>query len=118
MRCCRRCSPSLRLPFTLITGFLLCLFADAAALLLADEALPDQFHVDGPGDALLAALVMTAVSLVLEVIAGTNDDDEYMLRVIKRVASRQGTPDADGRSGHPLPRDRRPRPADAAQRDP
>jgi len=83
---------SLRLPFTLITGFLLILFADAAALVLADQALPGQFQVNSFGDALLAALVMTAVSLVLEVIAGTNDDDEYMVRVIRRVARRQGTP--------------------------
>ena len=81
---------SLRLPFTLITGFLLILFADAAALVIADEALPGQFQVNSFPDALLAALVMAAVSIVLEVIAGTNDDDEYMVRVIRRVARRQG----------------------------
>jgi uncharacterized membrane protein YvlD (DUF360 family) len=81
---------SLRLPFTLITGFLLILFADAGALVLADEALPGQFRVDSFGDALLAALVMAAVSIVLEVIAGTNDDDEFMVRVIRRVARHQG----------------------------
>jgi uncharacterized membrane protein YvlD (DUF360 family) len=81
---------SLRLPFTLITGFLLILFADAAALIAADEALPDQFRVDSYGDAMLAALVMAAVSIALEAIAGTNDDDEYTVRVIRRVARRQG----------------------------
>jgi uncharacterized membrane protein YvlD (DUF360 family) len=83
---------SLRLPFTLISGFLLILFADAAALLLADAALPSKLTVNGFGDALLAAIITAAVSIVLEVLAGTNDDDAYMVRVIRRVARRQGTP--------------------------
>ena len=42
------------------------------------------------GDALLAALVMSAVSLVLQVIIGANDEDEYGLRVTRRIARRQG----------------------------
>jgi hypothetical protein len=33
---------------------------------------------------------MAAVTIVLEVVAGTNDDDEYGVRVIRRVARRQG----------------------------
>ena len=32
---------ALRLPFTLVTGFLLVLFADAGALMLTDELFPD-----------------------------------------------------------------------------
>ena len=32
---------ALRLPFTLVTGFLLVLFVDAAALMLADELFPE-----------------------------------------------------------------------------
>jgi hypothetical protein len=36
--------------------------------------------------------VMAAASIALQVITGTNDDDEYSLRVIRRVARRQGTP--------------------------
>ena len=36
--------------------------------------------------ALLAALIVAAVSVVLEVIFGTNDDDTYTLRVVQRVA--------------------------------
>jgi hypothetical protein len=35
--------------------------------------------------------VISAVSMVIEVVAGTNDDDAYTLRVIQRVARRQGT---------------------------
>ena len=36
---------------------------------------------------------MAAVSLTLEVILGTDDDDEYGLRVVRRVARRQGKPE-------------------------
>ena len=81
---------ALRLPFTLVSGFLLVLFADAGALMLTDELFPEVLGIDSFGDALLAALVMAAVSIVLQVLTGTNDDDEYTLRVIKRVAGRQG----------------------------
>jgi uncharacterized membrane protein YvlD (DUF360 family) len=81
---------ALRLPFALASGFLAILVVDAVALRVAHEALPDVIGVDAFGSALLAALVIAAVSLALHVIAGTNDDDEYSLRVIRRVARRQG----------------------------
>jgi uncharacterized membrane protein YvlD (DUF360 family) len=81
---------ALRLPFMLALGFVLVLLLDAAALMIADELLPDFITVGRFGDAILAALVMAAVSIVLQVMTGTNDDDEYSLRVIKRVARRQG----------------------------
>jgi uncharacterized membrane protein YvlD (DUF360 family) len=81
---------ALRLPFTLIAGFLLVLVADALGLRLAADALPDYLTVDSFGDALLAALVMAAVTIVLQVITGTNDDDEYTARVVRRIARRQG----------------------------
>ena len=81
---------ALRLPFTIALGFVLVLLIDAAALMLADEVFPELVRVDSFGDALLAALVMAAAMIVLTVIAGTNDDDEYTLRVTRRVARRQG----------------------------
>jgi uncharacterized membrane protein YvlD (DUF360 family) len=81
---------ALRLPFTLVAGFLLVLVADALLLVAADAALSGDVHVSSFGDALLASLVMAAVSIVLQVIIGTNDDDEYSLRVTKRIARRQG----------------------------
>ncbi|HEY0360748.1 MAG TPA: phage holin family protein, partial [Solirubrobacteraceae bacterium] len=81
---------ALRLPFMLIAGFLLVLLADALLLLIAHELVPDDIHVGGFGDALLAALVMAAVSVVLQAILGTNDDDEYSLKVTRRIAKRQG----------------------------
>ena len=81
---------ALRLPFMLVAGFLLVLAADALLLQLAGDLLPDDVRVDSFGDALLAALVMSAVSVVLETILGTNDDDAYTLRVTRRIARRQG----------------------------
>ena len=79
---------ALRLPFMLVAGFLLVLFADALVLQIAGDVLSDDVHVGSFGDALLAALVMSAVSLVLQVILGVNDDDEYTLRVTRRIAKR------------------------------
>ena len=81
---------ALRLPFTLVLGFLLVLFVDAGAIALAGEVLPDQIRVDSFGDALLAAIVVAAAMIVLTVLFGTNDDDEFSLRVTRRVVRRQG----------------------------
>ena len=80
---------ALRLPFMLVVGFLLVLLADALILQLA-EAVIDRVRVDSFGDALLASLVIAAVTVVLEVIFGSNADDAYNVRVIRRVARRQG----------------------------
>jgi uncharacterized membrane protein YvlD (DUF360 family) len=81
---------SLRLPFMLALGFIIVLLVDAVLLLIADDVLSDFISVTSFGDALLASLVMAAASIVLQVITGTNDDDEYTVRVVKRVARRQG----------------------------
>jgi uncharacterized membrane protein YvlD (DUF360 family) len=81
---------ALRLPFMLLAGFLLVLVADALLLLAADAILPDDIRVDSFGDALLAALIIAAVGVVLQVILGTNDDDEYTMRVTRRIARHQG----------------------------
>jgi uncharacterized membrane protein YvlD (DUF360 family) len=81
---------SVRFPFTLVLGFLLVLLGDALALRLADKLLSDFVTVASFGDALLAALVMSAITIALEVVLGTNDDDEYTFRVTRRIARRQG----------------------------
>jgi Type I phosphodiesterase / nucleotide pyrophosphatase len=81
---------SLRVPWTLPIGFVLVLFIDAGALLVADRALPDFIAVDSFGDALVAAIAVAAISVALETALGTNDDDRYTLRVIERVARRGG----------------------------
>jgi uncharacterized membrane protein YvlD (DUF360 family) len=83
---------ALRLPYTLVLGFLLLLVADAFVLLAAQEIVPDRIVVDSFGDALLATLVMAAATIVLQVVLGTNDDSEYQLRVTRRIARRQGAP--------------------------
>ena len=84
---------ALRLPFTLVLGFLLVLAADGLMFVLADEIFPTDIRVDSFGDALLAAFFVSAASVVLEVILGINDDDEYTVRVTRRVARRLGASD-------------------------
>lgn len=81
---------ALRLPFMLLLGFVLVLVLDAAMLVLASELVEGTVVVDSFGWALLAALVAAAVSVVLEVLFGANDDDTYTLRVVQRVARRSG----------------------------
>ncbi len=81
---------ALRLPFMLAIGFLVVLVIDALLLLAAADVLSDWIRVDGFDDALLAALVIAAVGVMLGVVLGTNDDDQYSLRVTQRIARRQG----------------------------
>jgi uncharacterized membrane protein YvlD (DUF360 family) len=81
---------ALRLPYMLALGFLLVLALNAVVLKLASDLLESTFTVDNFGWALLAALLVAAVSVVLDVIFGTNDDDTYTLRVVQRIARRQG----------------------------
>src|SRR3954454_285055 len=87
---------ALRLPFMVAVGFIGILLVDAALLLLVDAIFPDWLRVDGFADALLMSVVMAVVGIVLQVIAGTNDDDEYTLKVTRRIAKRLGsTPRTD-----------------------
>ncbi len=79
---------ALRLPFALITGFLVVLVLDAIMLRVASEIAPDAIRVDAFGWALVAALVASAVTVVLDAIFGTNDDDTYTFRVVQRIARR------------------------------
>lgn len=81
---------ALRLPLTVALGFIAVLVIDAGALLAADAATENAIEVAGFADALLAAVVIAAVSIAVSVLAGTNDDDTYSLRVIERIARRQG----------------------------
>ena len=81
---------ALRLPVTLLLGFVLVLLVDAVILLAADKLTDGDFSVGNFGTALLVALVASAVGVVLEVILGSNDDDTYTLRVIRRIARRSG----------------------------
>jgi uncharacterized membrane protein YvlD (DUF360 family) len=81
---------ALRLPFMLALGFVLVLVLNAVVIKLASDLLSGVYEVDNFGWALLAALVAAAVGLVLEVIFGTDDESSYSLRVVQRIARRQG----------------------------
>jgi uncharacterized membrane protein YvlD (DUF360 family) len=86
---------ALRIPFMALLGFVLVLLVDAALLELASEIRPEAIRVDNFGWALVAALVASAATVVLEIVFGTNDDDTYSLRVVQRIARRQGRTKTD-----------------------
>jgi uncharacterized membrane protein YvlD (DUF360 family) len=81
---------AIRLPFTLALGFLLVLLLDALMLLVASSITDNAIEVDSFWWALLTALIAATVTVVLDVLFGTNDDDTYTLRVIERIARRSG----------------------------
>jgi uncharacterized membrane protein YvlD (DUF360 family) len=79
---------ALRLPLTLVFGFLLILVLDALMLLAADNLTDGDLAIDGFWWALLVALVASAATLVLHVLAGVDDDSEWSYRVVQRIARR------------------------------
>ena len=81
---------AIRLPLTLVLGFLLVLIADALILQIAANlnVTDGVFSVDNFGWALFAALIVAAVSVVLAVILGS--DDMSSIRIAQRIARRQG----------------------------
>jgi len=81
---------AIRLPYTVATSFLLVLLLDVFVLRATDALTDGAIVVGGFGAALVAALVISAISTALEVVLGANDDEAYSLRVIHRVAGRSG----------------------------
>jgi uncharacterized membrane protein YvlD (DUF360 family) len=81
---------ALRLPGTLAVGFLLVLVADAIMLQLVAAVSDGAFTVDAFGWALLTAIVASAVTMAIQVVAGVNDDDRWTLHLTRRIARRQG----------------------------
>jgi len=81
---------AIRLPFTLITGLLLVLALDALIFQITSWIAPSALTVDSFGDALLAALVASVLTVALDPIFRSNDDETYMLRVTQRIARRSG----------------------------
>jgi len=79
---------AVRLPFTLVTGLLLVLVLDALMFQLVSHIAPAALTVDSFWDALLAAFVASALSVVLDPIFRSDDDETYMLRVTQRIARR------------------------------
>jgi len=81
---------ALRLPYMALTGLLLILIADALMLLAADRITDPDLQIDSFWSALGVAFVAAAVTVVLDTVLGTNDDDAYTLRVTQRIARRSG----------------------------
>jgi uncharacterized membrane protein YvlD (DUF360 family) len=81
---------ALRLPLMALLGFVFVLVLDALMLLFVSHLDVTAITVDNFGWALLAALVAAAVGVALDVVFGTNDDDTYTLRVVQRIARKQG----------------------------
>jgi uncharacterized membrane protein YvlD (DUF360 family) len=81
---------ALRLPFTLVVGFVAILVLDAVMLMLASRIDDRAIHVSSFGWALVAALVAAAATVVLDIVLGTSDDDTHAIRIVRRIARRQG----------------------------
>jgi uncharacterized membrane protein YvlD (DUF360 family) len=81
---------AIRLPYTVGLGFILVLALDALMLVWASDIAPGAIKVDSFWWALVTALVATVVSVAIDVVFGTNDDDTYTIRVTQRVARRTG----------------------------
>ena len=81
---------ALRLPFMALLGFLLVIVLDALMLLGADRLTDGDLTIGSFWAALGVAIVASAVTVVLHILLGTNDDDTYTLRVIQRIARRSG----------------------------
>jgi uncharacterized membrane protein YvlD (DUF360 family) len=86
---------AVRLPFTLVAGFLLVLALNAGLLRAASRLTDDSITVPSFWRALLVAVVAAAASIVLQVILGIDDDDQYTLRVTQRIARRAGAERTD-----------------------
>ena len=80
----------IRLPFTVLSGFLLVLVFDAAVLWIASDLVRDSVTVDSFGWAFAGALAAAAATLVFQIALGVNNDDMYSLRVIERMTRRSG----------------------------
>jgi uncharacterized membrane protein YvlD (DUF360 family) len=81
---------ALRIPYMALAGFGVILLVDAAMLEAVSAIAPGAIKVDSFWWALVAALVASAVGVILDIVFGTNDDDTYTLRVTRRLARRRG----------------------------
>jgi uncharacterized membrane protein YvlD (DUF360 family) len=81
---------ALRLPFAIVLGVLLVLVLDALMFLAAATIVPSAISVDSFSAALLTALAASVVSVVLDTLFRSNDEETYQLRVAQRIARRTG----------------------------
>ena len=92
------------------------LVVNGLSLLLTAE-LVDGFEVEGLGTAVLATLGMTAVGAVTGSLLAIDDDAVWRRNVVRRMVRRVEQARDDGRSGNPVPADRRPLRAGVPQSD-
>jgi uncharacterized membrane protein YvlD (DUF360 family) len=90
---------SLRLPWTLILGFVLILLIDVLILLAASRLSDGALVLDSFWSAFAVALIASAVGAFLQTVFGTVDDDTYTLRVTQRIARRSGERKSTDRPG-------------------
>ena len=81
---------ALRLPFTLLIGFVLVLLLDVLMLLAASRLTEGALALDSFWSAFAVAVIASAVGTIIDTIVGTVDDDTYTLRVTERIARRSG----------------------------
>lgn len=81
---------ALRLPATVVLGFLLALVLDALIIELASTITDEAIKVSGFDQALLTALITAGFTVALGVVLGRDDDDEYALHVTRRIARVRG----------------------------
>ena len=79
-----------RLPFTVVSGFVLVLALDSAVLWFSANSIGNSIEVDSFGWAVAGALAAAAATLVFQIALGVNNDDTYSLHVIERMARRSG----------------------------
>src|SRR5262249_37674385 len=81
---------ALRVPFTIVFGFVTCLVLDALIVWAAGSALSDV-DVDSFGDAFVASILIAAMTMILQVLAGVDDvDTATEMRRTQRIARRIG----------------------------
>ena len=81
---------AIRLPFSVALGFIVSLLLSAVLIQAAATAFPEFLRTDNFGWSFATAVVSSAVGVVIAVVVGVNDDDQYTLRMAQRIARRQG----------------------------
>lgn len=79
---------AIRLPFGVALGFIVSLLLSAVLIQAATTALPEYLTSDSFWWSFATALVSAAVGVVIAVVVGVNDDDEYTLKFAERIARR------------------------------
>src|SRR4051812_3311163 len=94
---------ALKLPFTLVAGFLLVLLADALMLLAADEITENAIHLDSFWIALLVALVASAALTLISGITRYEKKENFNIHKHQTHGGRRGEERGEGQAGKGIP---------------